>query len=103
MWTNVHANDFGWVGKLRVVQDGAAVDISTYTTRQFILRSPVGAISTKTAIFDTDGADGVLKYTFVDGDIPRAGNWSVQARIIKNNVELTTNELRFFVAERLDD
>lgn len=101
-WENIQAEDFGWVGKLTIVQDGVAVDISSYTTRQFIFTDPTGTITTKTATFDTDGVDGVLKYTILDNEVNTAGYWYVQARIIKSGVELTSDPLRFFVSERLD-
>jgi hypothetical protein len=101
-WTDIHINDYGWVGKLALRQDGVAVDISSYTTRQFIFKSPGGTKTTKTATFDTDGTDGVLKYTVEDGLINEAGNWNVQARISKTGVVLTSAPLRFNVANRLD-
>lgn len=101
-WTDIHINDYGWVGKLALKQDGAAVDISSYTTRQFIFKSPSGVKTTKTATFDTDGTDGVLKYTVEDGLINESGNWYVQARIGKTGAVLTSAELRFNVASRLD-
>lgn len=101
-WTDIHINDYGWVGKLALKQDGVAVDISSYTTRQFIFKSPAGVKTTKTATFDTDGTDGVLKYTVEDGLIDDDGNWYVQARISKSGAVLTSAELRFNVANRLD-
>lgn len=101
-WENIQVDDYGWVGKLTCQQDGTAVDISSYTTKQFILTDPDGTAATKTALFDTDGTDGVLKYTTVDGDIDTAGNWHVQARIAKAGSELTSDPVAFYVAARLD-
>lgn len=101
-WENIQVDDFGWVGKLTLKQDGSARDVSTYTTKQFIFRDPDGTATTKTADFDTDGSDGILKYTTVDGDIDAAGNWKVAARIKKANVELTSEDHGFPVAARLD-
>lgn len=102
-WANIHENDYGFDGKLRIVKDGTAQDISSYTTRQYILKSPAGTIATKTAAFDTDGTDGILSYTFADGDIDRTGTWTVQARIAKTGVELTAKALRFNVEDRIDE
>lgn len=101
-WTDIHVDDYGWVGKLTLQQDGTAIDISSYTTRQFIFKAPSGTATTKTATFDTDGTDGVLKYTVEDGLIDEVGNWRVQARIAKSGVELTSADLRFVVYSRLD-
>lgn len=101
-WTGITAGDFGWDGKLRIVQDGVAVDISSYTTRQFILRKPDGTVATKTASFDTDGINGVLKYLFLAGDIDQDGIWYVQARVAKTGAELTSAYHRFGVGKRLE-
>lgn len=101
MWEDIHEDDYGWIAKLRIVQDGVVQDISSYTTLQFIFKAPSGTITTKTATFDTDGIDGVLKYTVEDGVIGEVGNWRVQARIAKSGVELTSKELRFVVHARL--
>ena len=101
-WQDIHVDDFGWIGKLTVQQDGSALDISSYSTLQFILTDPDGTAETKTAAFDSDGTDGILKYTIADGDIDAEGNWNVQARILKAGVELTSSEHTFYVAARLD-
>lgn len=102
-WENFQDSDYGWVGRLTLKQDGTAVDISSYTTKEFFLVDPAGAASTaKTAIFDSDGTDGKLKYTILTTEIPDAGNWNVFARIAKAGVELTTDPLEFRVKARLD-
>jgi hypothetical protein len=102
MWDNIHTDDYGWIGRLRIVEDEMAVDISSYTTLQYILRAPDGTVTTKTAAFATDGTDGLLQRTFVDGDIDQVGAWQVQARIAKTGAELTSARLRFDVKPRLD-
>src|SRR5688500_13593448 len=97
-WSSITAGDFGFEGRLRVVQDDIAVDISTYTTLQFILRHiKTGTEKTVTASFLTTGVDGWLKYTFVDGDIDAAGDWSVQAVVSKTGARLTSDWHRFSV------
>ena len=101
-WTGIHAGDYGFTGKLRIVQDNAVQDISSYTTLQFVLRDPSGTETTKTAEFTDDGTDGILQYTFADGDIDTAGIWRVQARIAKSGSELTSDDIRFLVTARLD-
>lgn len=99
-WDNIHALDYGWTLRIRIVQDEVIQDISSYTTRQFIFKPPVGATVTKTATFDFDGTDGVLKYTVEDGLIDQAGDWRVQARISKTGAELTSESLTFRVKKR---
>lgn len=101
-WTHIHVDDYGWVGKLTVQQDGSAVDISSYTTRQFVFTDPAGTTTAKSASFDSDGTDGILKYTIEDGLIASAGDWRVQARVSKTGVELTSDEVVFHVTARFD-
>lgn len=101
-WENIQVDDFGWIGKLTLKQDGTAVDISSYTTKQFVLRDPDGTAAVKTADFDSDGTDGILKYTILTGDIDAAGNWKVAARIAKVGSEITSDDHGFNVDLRLD-
>ena len=102
-WENIHVDDFGWVGKLTLKQDGSAIPIDSYTTKQFVFRDPDGtALTAKTADFDSDGTDGKLKYTVLTGEINKAGNWKVAARIAKTGSEITSDEHDFPVALRLD-
>jgi hypothetical protein len=101
-WEDIQVDDYGWVGKLTVQEDGSALDISSYTTKQFILTDPDGTATAKTAIFDSDGSDGILKYTILDGDIDAAGKWYVQARVAKTGTELTSEAHAFYVAARFD-
>lgn len=101
-WTGIHENDYGWIGKLTLEQDGTVVDISGYTTRKFLLRAPGGTVKEKTAVFDTNGTDGVLKYTFVTGDIDEAGDWHVAARVERTGVKLTSNFVVFKVDASID-
>lgn len=107
-WDGVHADDYGWIGRLKIVRripqtrTYEAVDVSSYTALEFILKSPSGTVTTKSAVFDTDGTDGILKRLFLQGDITEWGTWKVQARIGKSGVRLTTKEVQFKVAEALD-
>lgn len=96
-WDDITAGDFGWDARLLVRQDGVALDISSYTTRQYLLRDPSGNEATVTAAFATDGTDGLLSYTVADGDIDEPGRWTVRARISKSGALLTSGEHVFWV------
>lgn len=100
-WTDINAGDHGWVAKLRIVEDGGPVDLSSFTTRQMIFRSPTGATVTKVASFDSNGQDGLLRYVVQSGDIAVPGLWHVQARVAKTGAEITSAALPFEVEERL--
>lgn len=94
-FTDIHVDDYGWLAQLVVTQDGTAVDISAYTTCQFVFRKPDGTTVTKTATFDDDGTDGVLNYTVESGLIDVPGRWRVWAVIAKTGAELTSDPVRF--------
>jgi carbohydrate-selective porin OprB len=97
-WQDIHVGDYGSVGKLTITEDGTAVDVSGYTTLQFIFTAPSGIQATKTAAFDTDGTNGVLKYTIEDGLFSTAGVWRVRARVAATGVSLSSEEVIFLVS-----
>lgn len=99
-WNNIHVDDFGWVGKLRIVQDGVAVDISSYTTRTFIFTPPDDVEVEKTAVFSVNGVDGYLQYTAEAAFFATTGTWRVRALVQKTGVELTSATLAFYVKAR---
>jgi hypothetical protein len=82
----VHYNDIG-TDIIVTVNDcvsgtATALDVSGASTLELILKSPSGTSSTKTAGLNTDGTDGKIKYTSVDGDFNEVGTWRIQARIV---------------------
>lgn len=99
-WDNIHVDDFGWIGKLRITQDGAAVNISSYATRTFIFTPPDGIEVEKTAVFSVDGVDGYLQYTAEAAFFATVGTWKVRALVQKTGVELTSATLIFYVRQR---
>tara|TARA_Y100001938_G_scaffold140913_1_gene209876 strand:- start:242 stop:571 length:330 start_codon:yes stop_codon:yes gene_type:complete len=78
-------NDVGvvFVVTIKNCDNGTATayNIASSTVRQIILKSPNGVTSTKTAVFNSDGTDGVIKYTTVSGDLNEVGTWRLQARV----------------------
>lgn len=68
-------NNIGVAFKATIQEDGAAVDVSTASTKQIKFTKPDGTVETKTATFVTDGTDGVIQYVTVDGDLDMTGGW----------------------------
>ena len=68
--------------KARVIEDEAAVDVSTSSTKQIFLKKPDGTIVIKTAAFVTDGIDGWLQYVTVAGDLDASGTWEYQPYVV---------------------
>jgi len=81
--------------------NGTAIDISDADTMNIIFKKPSGATLTKTAIFVTDGSDGVVRYLTVDGDIDEIGTWKIQASIITPAGQWTSNYKSFKVHRNL--
>ena len=81
--TIIHVGDVGTVIRLTVTEkDGTTpINVSTATDKTFYFRKPDGTKFNRPAEFNTDGADGKLKYTTVDGDIDMARTWQVQAYV----------------------
>jgi hypothetical protein len=82
MASQIHVNDIGTTLIGTVLDSGIAVDISSASTIQMIIKKPDQTTSTKTASFNTDGTDGKMKYVTVSGDIDQAGNYKIQGKVI---------------------
>ena len=83
MTTIIHNGDLGTTFLLTITEaDGTtAVDVSTATKLQMIFLQPDGVSMTKTAVLNTDGKDGKVKYVSVAGDIDVVGTWQVQGYV----------------------
>lgn len=91
-WSSEYLGDYGYTKTITFLdEDGSALDISTYTTKSFILVPPDNVRKSITAAFDSDGTDGVLTYTFADGDVHIPGDWTVFARVIKTGAQKTSD------------
>jgi hypothetical protein len=97
---NIVVGDYGQVAKLTFidVDTSAAADISSYSTaQQMVFTDPSGTKTAKTAAFDSDGTDGIIKYTVDNSFIDAAGLWKVRGRVTSGSAELTTVEHEFLV------
>ena len=97
---NIVVGDYGQVMKLifKDVDTDAAADISGYSTlQQFVFTDPSGTKTAKTAAFDSDGTDGIIKYTLDASFIDAAGIWKARGRATSGAAELTTEEVSFLV------
>ena len=78
----VHNGDVGTIFRLTITDiDGAAIDVSTAVVKYIYFQDPAGTIMQKTATFYTDGTDGKIQYTTVNGDIDEAGTWMIQGYV----------------------
>lgn len=74
----IHVGDVGTVLEYTVTEGTSAVDVSSASVKQVILKKPSGASLTKTAEFSGSGTDGKVRYVTVAGDLSEAGQWYAQ-------------------------
>lgn len=101
MTAEIHKGDIGTVFEVTVQENGAALNISSATTKQILLRKPSGTVLTKTASFVTDGTNGKISYTTVAGDLSEDGQWKIQAYIVLPTGSWHSDAQRFDVYPNL--
>lgn len=93
----IRVGDIGTVIKLTMYDQDGVVDLSSTTLRSFKIKDALNGVTTKSAVFETDGTDGILKYQFVSGDLDVAGIWSVQAYVEMPSGSWTSGTYEFEV------
>ena len=81
MSDQIHKDDIGTRLVVTVLDDGSVVDISTASSIEIILRKPNNTVLTNTAVLYTDGTDGKMMYTSIDGDFDIVGNYKIQGKV----------------------
>jgi len=89
--------DVGTVIRVTVVENGEPLDISDATLKEYRLRKPDASVVTKDPAFTTDGTDGKLEYTVVDGDLDQSGLWSLLVYLEFGTNHWYTKKLSFVV------
>lgn len=82
MSNEIRQYDIGVQFILTITEDSSALDISLATTKEIIIQTPSGTSTTYTATFLTDGTDGKIYYTSVDGDLDNIGQHKIQAKVV---------------------
>ena len=93
----IHKNDIGTILRVTIYDGSTIVDISTATTKTIYLRKPNGVILTKTAVFYTDGSDGIIQYIVQSTDLDQDGTWGIQAYIVLSDGSWRTDMSTFIV------
>lgn len=80
--SEIHVGDIGTQILVAVVnQDGGEADLSLAVSTIYSIEKPNGVILEVEADLYTDGQDGMLTYSSVDGDFDVAGIYKIQPRI----------------------
>lgn len=103
MTAEIHKGDIGTKFLITITDNGVAIDVSAATTKEIHLKSPGGVLSTKTALFNTDGTDGKIYWTTTaSSDLDEVGTWQIQAHLIIGTGNWHTSSSDFQVNENLD-
>lgn len=83
MACEIHLDDVGTIFRVTIVDcDDVFIDISTASVKQLVFKKPDGTSVTQTAVFFTDGTDGILDYVTVSGDLDLVGEgWKIQGKV----------------------
>lgn len=79
--SKIFVGDVGTAFRGTFKENGVVVNISAATTKNMIFEKPDGTIVTKSAVFLTDGSDGILQYVSISGDLNIGGNWRLQGYV----------------------
>jgi hypothetical protein len=94
---DIRIGDIGTVFEVTVVDDSVVVDVSTASTKEIIFVDPDGRETTHAAAFSSSGTDGKIRYSTQSGDIYRAGNWQIRARVVIAAGTFNTSHKNFTV------
>lgn len=77
----IRVEDVGTMFLITLKDGNNVVDLSGATVKQIIFHKPDSSLLTKTATLYTDGTDGKIYYTTLDGDLDQEGLWKIQAYV----------------------
>ena len=95
-------NDPGAQFRLTIRNSQGTTNVSTVTAKLMTFHRPDGSIIQREAAFYTDGSDGMICYTTLDGDLNVAGDWQVQAHVDFGHTEFQSEIHRFTVHNRAE-
>ena len=97
----IHVNDVGTKFLVTVTDGSSAVDISSATTKQLIIKKPSGTKLTKATAFSTDGTDGKMQYSIGSDDLDEAGSYKLQGKVVISDGTFYTDIHTFKVHRNL--
>lgn len=81
--------------------DDTISNISSATTKSIIFKKPSGSKVTVSGIFESDGSDGKIYYTWQTGDLSESGIWQAQGYIEIYPKKLKSSIITFRVYDNL--
>ena len=91
--------------RVRFMEDGSPVDLSSASEIKIRLRKPDGTVLNQTATNYDDGADGRIKFETdggSSGTLTALGEWEIQGYAVVSSKERYTRRGHFTVVENLE-
>jgi|TARA_R110000765_G_scaffold375515_1_gene466146 hypothetical protein len=97
----IHINDIGTRFLVTITDGSSAVDVSSASTKQIIIKKPSGSKLTVAASFSSDGSDGKIYYNTASNDLDEAGSYKLQGKVIISDGTFYTDITGFKVHRNL--
>ena len=97
----IHLNDIGTQFLLTIKDGSTAVDVSSASTKQIIIKKPSGTKMTKSATFSSDGSDGKIYYASIADDLDETGSYKLQGKVVITDGTFYTDITTFKVHRNL--
>ena len=97
----IHVNDVGTKVLVTVTDGSSAVNISSATTKELIIKKPSGTKLTKATSFTSDGTDGKMQYSIASDDLDEAGSYKLQGKVVISDGTFYTDIHTFKVHRNL--
>jgi len=97
---DIHMYDVGTVFLITITDSGSPVDISSGTSASNVMlfKKPDGSILTKSASFNTNGVDGIIKYIVSGSEVlDQSGTWQLTANVNTSTGKWTATSVGFTV------
>ena len=99
MTCNPKLNAIGFVFELSILdcETNLPVPLNNAASKKIHFKKPDGTVITRNGAFKTDGADAVITYTTIAGDLDSVGLWHVQYAVDLPIFSSGTNTVTFQV------
>lgn len=97
----IHLGDIGTAFEVTLMDCDVVVDISSASSIEIIFKKPDKSVVTQTAVFQTDGTDGIIQYITVLGDLDQIGTWYLQAKVTLPTGTWSSDTSKFKVYKNL--
>lgn len=97
----IRVGDIGTVFEVTLYDCDQIVDVSGATTKEIIFLKPDNTKVVKTAVFKTDGTDGIIQYVTIQDDLDQQDKWKLQGHVVLPTGEWHTDIVSFKVYTNL--